>query len=222
MKKIALLFIAFYSALGFAQETKEIGEFKKLNVFDKISVTLIPAKETKMEVSGSNIEEVNFVNKNGKLKIKMNAANSLQGSNTKVKLYYTALEEIIAEEGSLIESNEVVKATSLFVSGKTGGEINLKVDAEKLTVRAYTGGTVTLTGKTTTQDILANAGGTVHNQKLSSKQTDVTVNAGGSAKVNASDLVDAKTRAGGEITIYGSPKTVNEKVVMGGSIKKEK
>ncbi|MGG5576698.1 GIN domain-containing protein [Myroides sp. C15-4] len=221
MKKIAVLFIALCGTFGFAQDVKEVGEFTSVNVFDKIELTLIPAKETKMEVSGSNTNEVTFVNKNGYLKIKMNFSNSFQGSNTKVKLYYKALEEIIAEEGASIESNDVVQATNLRIHSKTGASVDLKVKAEKLIVRSYTGGTITLTGKTTTQDILANAGATVYNEKLVSKQTEVTVNAGGIAKVNATDLVDAKTRAGGEIIIFGGPKQINEKVVMGGSIKKE-
>lgn len=221
MKKIALLFVALCGTIGFAQEVKEVGEFKRVNVFDKIELILIPAKETKMEVSGSNTEEVTFVNKNGNLKIKMNFANSFQGGNTQVKLYYKELEEIIAEEGASIESKEVVKATNLRIHSKTGASVALKVEAEKLTVRSYTAGTISLTGKTNTQDILANAGATVYNEKLKSKQTTVTVNAGGIAKVNATDLVDAKTRAGGEIIIFGKPKKINEKVVMGGSIKKE-
>ena len=42
------------------------------------------------------------------------------------------------------------------------------------------------------------------------------------AYVYASDLVNAKTRAGGEITIYGKPKQIIEKSVAGGSIEQAK
>lgn len=221
MKKIVVLFIALCGTIGFAQEVKEVGEFTNVNVFDKIELTLVPSTETKMEVSGSNTKEVTFVNKNGNLKIKMNFSSSFQGGNTQVKLYYKALEEIVAEEGASVDSKEVVKATNLRIHSKTGASVALKVETEKLIVRSYTGGTIALTGKTNTQDILANAGASVYNEKLVSKQTEVTVNAGGTAKVNATDLVDAKTRAGGEVIIFGNPKQINEKVVMGGSIKKE-
>ncbi len=219
MKKTVLLFATFFLAIGaFAQETKTVGSFQKLSVFDKIEVTLIPSKENKMEVSGSNIDNVNFINKNGYLKIKMNTAYSFQGENTKVKLYYVALNEIVADEGAKINSNSPVKATSLLVNGKAGGKVNLEVKVDDLTVRAATGGEVTLIGKATKQDVLSNAGAVVHNDKLITKDTNVTVNAGGKANVNATELVDAKTRAGGEINVYGDPKKVNEKVVMGGSI----
>ena len=42
------------------------------------------------------------------------------------------------------------------------------------------------------------------------------------ADVYATDLVDAKTRAGGEITIYGKPKQINEKKIAGGTIEQAK
>ncbi|MGG5506675.1 MULTISPECIES: head GIN domain-containing protein [unclassified Myroides] len=222
MRKIALLFIALCGTIGFAQEVKQVGEFKRVNVFDKIELTLIPDTETKMEVSGTNAEEVNFVNKNGNLKIRMNISKSFQGGDVRIKLHYKDLEEVIAEEGATISGTETLKATSLAITSKTGASIDLKIEAQKATVRAYTGGVMTLTGKVSTQDVLVNAGASVYNEKLLSEQTEVTVNAGGTAKVNATELVDAKTRAGGEIIIFGNPKKITEKVVMGGSIKKEK
>ena len=38
----------------------------------------------------------------------------------------------------------------------------------------------------------------------------------------ATDLVDAKTRAGGEIKIFGKPKQINEKKIAGGTIEQAK
>ena len=36
------------------------------------------------------------------------------------------------------------------------------------------------------------------------------------------DLVDAKVRAGGNITIYGKPRQINQKIVAGGTIREAK
>jgi len=47
----------------------------------------------------------------------------------------------------------------------------------------------------------------------------ITVNAGGDSDVYATDLVEAKVRAGGDIIIYGKPKQINQKIVAGGTIK---
>ena len=38
----------------------------------------------------------------------------------------------------------------------------------------------------------------------------------------ASDLVDAKVRAGGTILIHGKPKQINQKTIAGGSIEQVK
>ena len=48
MKKIASILMVFVSALGFSQVSKNLGEFEKLRVFDRISVELIPSNENKI------------------------------------------------------------------------------------------------------------------------------------------------------------------------------
>ncbi|MDR0228011.1 MAG: DUF2807 domain-containing protein [Flavobacteriaceae bacterium] len=218
MKKIILFIAVSLSTISFAQNTKEVGEFKRVNVYDKIELTLKHGKEKKIELQGANSGDVQIVNKNGNLKVKMSVSNSLQGGDVKAILYYDTLEEIIAEEGAKIESKDLIKANTLAVSAKTGGNVELKVEVDKLNIKSYTGGTVNLKGKANVQDILSSAGGFIRNAELASNQTMVTVNAGGSAEVKASELVDAKTRAGGYIRIYGKPKTVNQKTIAGGSI----
>lgn len=220
MRKIVLFITLFLTTMSFAQTTKVIGDFTKVSVFDQIAVTLIPGEEGKIEIEGSKEEYVNVVNKNGILKVKMNFVNSFQGEDIKVKLYYKNLTEIVAEQGASIKGETAIKATSLTVNAKTGGVINAKIDAEKVIVKSSAGSVVTLTGKATVQDVLNSSGAKVKNKDLSTNQSIVTVNAGGIAEVKASDLVEAKVRAGGEIRIYGKPKTINEKNVLGGVITK--
>ena len=67
-----------------------------------------------------------------------------------------------------------------------------------------------------------NSGGVYQAEKLVTNQTVITVNAGGESDVYATDLVDAKVRAGGDIIIYGKPKQINQKIVAGGTIKESK
>lgn len=220
MRKTALIIALFLTTMSFAQTTKVIGDYTKVSVFDQIAVTLVPGEEGKIEIEGSKEEYVNVVNKNGILKVKMNFVNSFQGEDIKVKLYYKKLTEIVAEQGASIKGETAIKATSLTVNAKTGGVISAKIDAEKVIVKASAGSIITLTGKATVQDVLNSSGAKVKNKDLNSNQTTVTVNAGGVAEVKASELVEAKVRAGGEIRIYGKPKTVNEKNVLGGVITK--
>jgi hypothetical protein len=66
------------------------------------------------------------------------------------------------------------------------------------------------------------AGGTLDAKEFISKQTTISVNAGGDANIYATDFVDAKVRAGGSVMIYGKPKEINQKAVLGGTIKEAK
>lgn len=221
MKKIIVLLTLGVIQLGFSQSKKEIevGDFSRLSVFDKIEVTLVASDENKVEIVGNEIDNVNVVNKNGSLKIKMDLINSFQGDNIKATLYYKKLDKITAESGSSITGKDIIKATSLDINAKNGSVINLIVDAERLNVKAGSGSVAQISGKASVQDVLSNSGAKVQNKDLLSNQTDVTANAGGQAEVNALELVNAKTRAGGEIVIHGTPKETNEKNIAGGTIK---
>ena len=70
--------------------------------------------------------------------------------------------------------------------------------------------------------MFANSGGIYEGKDLKTNQTTITANAGGEADIFATDFVDAKVRAGGDITIYGKPKQINQKVVAGGNITEAK
>jgi hypothetical protein len=65
-----------------------------------------------------------------------------------------------------------------------------------------------------------NSGGIYEAKKLLTNQTVITTNAGGEADIYATELVDAKVRAGGDITVYGNPKQLNQKIIAGGKVRK--
>ena len=105
---------------------------------------------------------------------------------------------------------------------KEGSQIKINLDVDKLTARVANGSSISVSGKAKNQDILVNSGGTYEGEKLITNQTVITLNAGGEAFIYATDLVDAKVRAGGDIIIYGKPKEINQKIVAGGTIKEAK
>lgn len=221
MKKVILVAFAITTQFIYAQGTvtKNLGDFDKVKVFDRISVTLIHSNENKIEISGDRSQEVELVNKNGDLKIRMPLHKLLKGEELSAKLYFKSIDNIEASEGSSVSSDHTFKSISFDVNAKEGAQIDINLNVNKVNVRANSGGIVTLSGKAKTQDIVVTSGGIVNGKNLETTQTAVSVNAGGSADVNASDLVDAKTRAGGTVVIYGDPKQINKKTVLGGTIK---
>ena len=99
-----------------------------------------------------------------------------------------------------------------------GSKVNVGVDTGKLTVKTNSGGEIVVTGTADYQDIVVNSGGKFYGQNLDSKNATITANAGGIAEVYATESVDAKTRAGGTIDVYGDPNDRKYKNVIGGKI----
>jgi hypothetical protein len=218
MKKIILLLVVLGTQFNYAQTTVKIDDFNDLKVFDKLSVTLISSNENKAVITGISQSKVEFVSKDGLLKIRMPFPKMITGDEANVTLYFKKIQSIDANEGSVVTCKGTFKQTTFDLSVQEGASITVGLDVEKATLKAYSGGIIEVTGKAVTQAISINAGGIVKASQLQTSQTTVSVSAGGNAEVNASTLVDAKVKAGGSVTVYGKPKKLRKETVLGGVI----
>jgi hypothetical protein len=217
MKKFVFILLLI-SSLTFAQTEKKVGDFHKVTAFDQITVELITSDENKVELSGVNSDEVELVNKNGELKLRMPLTNLLKGNQVKAKVYYTDLDAIEANEGSQISNNDVIKATNFDIIAKEGAKIDISLDVAKATVKLTSGAIVKTSGTAKNQDVLVSAGAIYNGKDLTTEQTSISSNAGGEAEVFATEFIDAKARAGSDIMIYGNPKQVTKKTFAAGHI----
>lgn len=218
MKNIIVAASVFlFSQVALAQ-TKTIGAFTSLKVFDKIPVELVSSSSYKADISGAKSDDIEFVNSGNELKVRMKTLKLMQGDDVKVVIYYKNLNSVQASQGAKITSSDVVKASKLQVTSNEGSQIDLAVDASVIEGKSNTGGILKLTGKADSQSVVVNTGGQYDGQNLKTNITSITTNAGGQASVNASKTIDATTRAGGVIDVYGNPKTRNDKKVIGGKI----
>lgn len=218
MKKFVIIVFVFLCQIASAQVTRNLGDFDQVKVFDKINVKLIAASENKIVVTGARADELETVNKNGKLKIRMPFPKLLSGEDITVKLYFKNLESIAVSEGSYVSSENDFKQTSLDLNAKSGGEIKLTIAVDKVSVKVNSGGIVSLFGTAENQEVVITSGGILNAKELATSQTTISVAAGGKSEIHASILVDAKVRAGGSIFIYGKPKQINQEVFIGGTI----
>lgn len=221
MKKIIYSLLVF-SSLAYGQVEKNVGDFTKVTSFDQIDVLLIKSNENKVVLDGKDVHEVELVTSNGELKIRMSLSKILSGDDISATVYYKNIDAVEANEGSSIASEEIITTTAFDIKAKEGSEIELNLNTQKLTIRTANGSKIELKGKATNQDVLVNSGGIYDGKDLKTNQTTITANAGGEAEIYATDFVDAKVRAGGNITIYGKPKQINQKVIAGGNISEAK
>ncbi|HFK5570106.1 TPA: head GIN domain-containing protein [Elizabethkingia meningoseptica] len=211
---IAILAFQF----SFSQTVKDVGTFSSLKVYDKILVVLVPSSSNKVEIDGKKSSDVEVVNKNGELKVRMTTTNLLQGDDVKVKVFYDRLNDIQASQGAMISGEGVLNGNKVALTANEGSTINIGLKAKTLEVKTNTGGQITLSGHSNNQTAVINTGSKYYAKKLETSTTSVTVNAGGEAEVYATELVDAKTRAGGNITVYGNPADKKTKKFAGGNI----
>lgn len=217
---LSLLLIITFSTIAQKQNTKELDKFTELKVYDRIIVSLVKSTENKIVITGDDKDEVSISNKGGLLKIRMEFDNFLDGKEAKATLYYTEILSLIdVNENAKVVSGEIFKGNYTQIKGQEGGKIDLKINLEKLFVKSVSGSEITLSGATNEQEVTVNTGGKVFNKELQTKNTKVVVMAGGRADVYATNLMDAKVKAGGYIYIYGNPKTIEKDKIFGGKIK---
>jgi hypothetical protein len=218
-----ILFILFSSFLIGAQTpiSKSIGEFSELKVFDLINVELIKSTENKIEITGEDASDVSIIQKNKLLKIKMKFNNTFNGDKTFVKLYYTKINTIDANEGTKVFSESVFKQYELELKTQEGAEIALITDTKLLSIKSVTGGIIKASGSTQSQNIYISTGGVYEAGKLIAMNSKIKIKAGGEADLNTTEFLEVNIIAGGNLIVRGKPKKTKQTSMIGGTISYE-
>lgn len=227
MKNIKFLVYSYFFLLGitsYCQEekrTQELSLFTKLKAFDGISINLIKSNVNRAVISGANTQKVAIVNTNGTLKIRMQIDKLFGGFRTFIDLYYAQeLLVIDVNEDARISSNDIFAQELLELKTQEGGEIDLNCQTEQLLIKAVTGGEIKTTGFSDNQDVKITTGGVYNGAGFKTKFTTITVSAGGSARIYATNYVKANVKGGGKVKVYGDPEKMDEKTIFGGTIER--
>lgn len=219
MKKLYFILLLVCTQI-FAQTpiTKTLGEFSELKVYDLINVELIKSNQNKIVISGEHAQDVRIIQKNNILKIRMKLDKMFNGENTNVKLYYSSVDKIDANEGAVITAKDPIKQYELELKTQEGGQISAQVNTKLLIVKSVTGGVVKTIGNTERQQLNIRTGGQYNGSKTEAQHTSLFIKAGGVAKVNTAKVLDVKIFSGGDVLIYGTPKQLKQNKLFGGRI----
>ncbi len=220
MKKALLILTVFITTLLSAQNPldKKVGDFQEVKVYDRIEVNLIKSDENRITIKGENVYDIKVVNTDGTLKLRMQLDKKFRGEDTFIEVFYKHLDVIDGNEGAKIVSNELIKQDHLEIRSQEGAQIKAGLDVVDLEVRAVTGGIVEASGLAENQWIVLNTGGIFEGRELKTANTDIKITAAGEAEIFASDKVDINVKAGGDVYVYGNPRTVNKKTLAGGRV----
>lgn len=193
--------------------------FTELQVYDRISVTLVKGEENKIEIPLEHKKDLSITENDARLRLKMCSGESVLNSTLSLKLYYTeALSIIDANKNSRIISTGLVIGTDLAIEAQDASTITLNIAYNNVSAKSTSGSEIKLSGTSTNQEVMINTGGKLFNKGLKTKNSTVIVLSGGSAEVYASEAVIAKVKAGGSITVYGNPKSVDKDDTFGDKI----
>lgn len=221
MKSVLFSTFVFCTCLLAAQNnaTIPLEDFTELQVYDRISVTLVKGDENKIEIPASDKKDLSITENDGRLRLKMCSGESVLNTILSLKLYYTeALSIIDANKNSRIISTGLVIGTDLAIEAQDASTITLNIAYNNVSAKSTSGSEIKLSGTSSHQEVMINTGGKLLNQGLKTKSSTVIVLSGGSAEVYASEAVIAKVKAGGAITIYGNPTSVDKDDTFGGKI----
>ena len=140
MRTLLVLFFALSMTGLTAQGTvdREVGEFREIKVFDLIEVNLIKSDENRILIKGRNTQDINFVNKDGVLKLRMPLEKKFQGEDTFIEVYYTDLRIIDANEGARIIGNEQLVQDRIELRAQEGAQIEIVLIFRDAKIRAVT------------------------------------------------------------------------------------
>lgn len=221
MKSLLFFTMLFCTTLLVAQNNAIIPleNFTELQVYDRISVTLVKGEENKIEIPLEHKKDLSITENDARLRLKMCSGESVLNSTLSLKLYYTeALSIIDANKNSRIISTGLVIGTDLAIEAQDASTITLNIAYNNVSAKSTSGSEIKLSGTSTNQEVMINTGGKLFNKGLKTKNSTVIVLSGSSAEVYASEAVIAKVKAGGSITVYGNPKSVDKDDTFGGKI----
>ena len=197
--QFVLLFIMLTCALSAQEKVENIGDFTEVKVFDRMRVNLIKSDENKVILKGRDTEDIELVNKDGILKIRMDIDKIFDGNETFVEVYFNNLKVIDGNEGAEININELLEQDEIEIRVQEGARVTAGIDVESATLRAVTGGIIRINGSARSQNVEINTGGIYNGKNLETTDTQIRIQAGGEAEIFARRTADIKLRAGADI-----------------------
>lgn len=218
MKKLIIALLLVATTATYAQETKAVGDFTEVKVFDRMRVNLIKSSENKVILKGKDTEDIELVNKDGVLKIRMDINKIFDGNETFVEVHYNNLRVIDGNEGAEIVVNELIEQPKIEIRVQEGAKVKAGIEVENAEMRAVTGGIINASGTAKYQNIEVNTGGIYEGKSLETTDTKLRIQAGGEADIFARRTAEVKIRAGGDVNVYGNPTELIKDKFIGGRV----
>ena len=110
--------LVLVSSFSFGQIERDLGDFTKITSFDRINILLVLSDQNKILLEGDNASEVELINKNGELKVRMPITKMFNGDKITATIFLKEISEVEANEGSVISCTDILKSLSFSIIAK--------------------------------------------------------------------------------------------------------
>jgi len=202
-------------------EERSVSGFDKVAVSAGMNLYLEQGEKEylKIEAEDNILQNITTEVNGGKLTVKFK--NLLGGVSARepIIVYLTVvnLKELDASSGVVIESEEII-TDSLKIHISSGAEGEMAVIANSIDVNLSSGSTLKLSGTVEKQKVNLSSGVVYRAADLLSKNAQIDVSSGASAKISVSDNLDINISSGASVEYSGTPAIVSN-ISSGGSLK---
>jgi hypothetical protein len=198
-----------------------VDEFTRLDVSGMYKVILsegdIPSVEIETDENLQDYVEVQV--RNNTLYLSMESGNSYDPSKLVAYVTVNALTSVDLSGATSLESDFTLRGDMLSIDISGASEINLALAFNSLSTSVSGAGKIEMEGQANIHDLSISGAANVDCENLITENTDVSISGAGSARISASNHLDASVSGVGTIRYLGNPKTTDFSTSGIGSIK---
>lgn len=196
--------------------------FKQVRVAGNIHLELVASDSNFLKFEEeAEANKLNISWENGMLTLKT-PTELKKTPAIKVKLYCGELSGLEINRGAVVQSADILPATTLSLQADTGGKAEFALSADSVSARVVKGSDIILSGNTRSLSVTANSAGNFLGYELESKNTWVKANTGAQVKVNSTEYLNASSSGGAFVGYMGNPEQKELNNSLGGDITREK
>ncbi len=202
------------------KETRQLSSFSKINVGQAIKVYVEKGDKESciIETEGIGTDEVLTDVSGRSLKIRLDQDRRRRNIDVVVYLTYKEIKGLSINSAASVYSKGTIESDEMEIDISSAGSGQLDVNVDELEIKISSAGSLEIAGNAKYQDIDISSAGRLKAYDLACEDVSAAVSSAGSARIQATNRIDARANSGGKIRYKGQPDKTYVSANSGGSI----
>lgn len=193
--------------------TRTVGNFRELEIVGEYQLQLQEGTAARVIITADeNLLDYIETEVSGRT-LKIRNTEEIDGSEgVKLTVVYPELRRLEVGGAAKVSNAGTLRAKELEIEVAGATMLELNMDVKELFLKLSGAGIVTLSGDAREQEIDMSGAGSLNAYKLHTERTDIELSGVGSAKVYATDELNAEVNGIGNIQFMGNPRNIHREV----------